>query len=148
MPRSVDIGAENTPDAAEVTTRTPAGAAVQRLHRQNPTSGNAAERSSINDAEQLAALPPWATAELFRAEGEFARIWAELAGAWMTRDAERRRRLAATRDGRTAVEIHEEFTRDSLGRVAEAVDRCLDVQREMVRRLLAAGTKQQPRRAA
>jgi hypothetical protein len=147
MPQSIDVGPAPTTDAAKVTTRKAARAAVQQLHRSTPTADGVAERST-NDAAQLAVLPPWAIDELFRTEGEFARIWAELAGTWMTRSADMRRRLAATGEGRAAVEIHEEFTRDSLGRVAEAVDRCLDLQRDMVRRLLAASTQQQARRVA
>jgi hypothetical protein len=111
-------------------------------------SVGAGAEGTADAAEGPAALPPWAAAELRRAEAKFARVWAELAGAWVARDAEARRRLAAARDGRAAVEIHEGFTRDSLGRVAEAADRCLELQRVMVGRLLAAGRKEQARRAA
>lgn len=142
MAQGVDVEVGKATDAGEA-----AGAAVQLVPRPGSIAAGAAERST-DAAEQLAALPPWVVAELFRAEGGFAQVWVELTGAQVARDAEVRRRLAASRDWHAALEIQEGFTRDNLERVAEAVDRCLDLQREMVGRLLAASRKEQERRAA
>jgi hypothetical protein len=63
-------------------------------------------------------------------------------------NAETLQRLAASRAGREAVAIHHKFARASLARVAEAVDRCLGLQHELVRRVLAAAGKARNSQAA
>lgn len=142
MAEDVNVGAEkNATDATKA-----AGVVSQPVPQPALVADDLVE-DSTDAGGQPAALPPWAAAELFRAEGGFARIWLELAGAQMTRDAEVRRRLAAAPEGRAAMEVHREFTRDTLGRMAEAVDRCLDLQREMVGRVVAASRQEQARRA-
>lgn len=142
MAESVNVGAEKS--ATDATKDT--GVVFQPVPQPALVADGLVE-GTTDAGEQLAALPSWAAAELFRAEGGFARVWVELAGAQMTRDAEVRRRLAAAPEWRAAVEVHKEFTRDTLGRMAEAVDRCLDLQREMVGRVVAASRQEQARRA-
>jgi hypothetical protein len=97
---------------------------------------------------ELAALPSWALAELFKTEGAFARVWVELVSIQMACNAETLQRLAATRGWREAVAIHQEFVRDNLARVADAVDRCLVLQHELVTRVLAAAGEERSQQAA
>jgi hypothetical protein len=95
---------------------------------------------SAETIQDLLALPSRAAMKLFTAEGELACAWVELAGQQAAHQAETLQRLAAARDWREAVEIQKGFVHDSLGRVAEAVDRCLDLQGELVvANLLGAG---------
>jgi hypothetical protein len=97
---------------------------------------------------ELAALPSWALAELFKVEGKVARVWVELVSVQMACNAETLQRLTTIRDWREAVAIHQEFTRDHLARVAEAVDRCLVLQHELVSRVVAVAGGEQGQQAA
>lgn len=97
-----------------------------------------AQPSRARTTVQATPLPPWAARELAKVEGEFARVWVALAGDQMTRNADAQRRLAAARDLREAAAIHEDLARNSLERIAEAVERCLDLQVAMAARLVGA----------
>jgi hypothetical protein len=116
-----------------------------RNHATKPMVRGPAPANSTEAVERFAPLPPWAALEVAKAEGEFARVWIALAGAQMTRNADAQRRLVAARDVREAAAIHEETARGSLERVAEAVERCLDLQLTMVTRLLGAREEERAR---
>ena len=102
--RSADRMAGGTSDLPQGTGGKARGAAIQLVEQPASTIKDGAG-CSMAAAEQVEALPSWAAAELFRAEGDFARVWVELAGTQMTRDAQLRRRLAATRDWHAAMAV-------------------------------------------
>jgi hypothetical protein len=138
--RTIARSADAVPRRAEHA----AGTTTRLTQRTAPAAAAPTGRSA---AGELAALPSWALAELFKTEGAFARVWVELVSAQMACNAETLRRLAASRDWREAVAIHQAFARDNLARVAEAVDRCLALQHELVNRVLAAAGEERSQHA-
>jgi hypothetical protein len=133
--------ADAEPRRAEQAASTTARLAPQDAPITAAPTGRSAET-------ELATLPSWALAELFKAEGAFARVWVELVSIQMACNAETLQRLAATRGWREAVPIHQEFVRDNLARVADAVDRCLVLQHELVTRVLAAAGEERSQQVA
>ena len=94
---------------------------------------------SADATRRFVILPSRTALELLEVERELVSAWVNLAGEQMTHNAETLGQLAASRDWREAVEIQKAFVRDSLSRLAESVNRCLDRQGEMVANLLATG---------
>ena len=94
---------------------------------------------SADAARRFLVLPSRTALELLEVERELVSAWVNLAGEQMTHNAETLGQLAASRDWREAVEIQKAFVRDSLSRLADSVNRCLDRQGEMVANLLATG---------
>jgi hypothetical protein len=84
----------------------------------------------VDAIKDLMVLPSQAALKLFKAECELACAWVELAGQQAAHQAETLQRLAASRDWR------------------EAVDRCLDLQGELVMANLLVAGEESARQAA
>ena len=78
-------------------------------------------------------------AELVGAEADLARFWLDLVREQMQRNIDTMQRLAAVRDWREALEIQNEYIRESMAGMTQGMHRQMDLAGTMTSRLLATG---------
>jgi hypothetical protein len=99
------------------------------------------ERSN-ETAQRLFTGAARATEAATKIEGDFARQWIELASEQVRHQTETMQRLMKARDWREIAEIQGSFMRDSLSRIAHAMNYQLELGNAVTTRMLSIGREQ------
>jgi gas vesicle protein len=137
-------------DRAADTTREVAEKTREVTGRVAERTAAAAEDVSQRSAQALrrsTEIGSRAMSRLFQADGDFARAWMDLASEQVTHNIETMRKLAASRDWREALEIQNDYVRETLSRMNGGFARHLDLVSGMMSRVLDT-VEQESRKAA
>jgi hypothetical protein len=137
---------ENTKDHAKEAVDKGAEAAKNATQRTADVGRQAAERGTETVQRFLAGASRAADTTV-KVEQDFARLWVELAGEQFRHQTETVQRLMQARDWREIAEIQGSFVRESMSRMAHAVNYQFELGNAVTTRMLSLG-REQARKAA